>query len=303
MIQAIRKISVILFFAISIGLNACQPPLEPLIRSQTTITESAIILKPTHEEKPSPLQLITKEMPDSTNTPQLSATSSNADTLQEIKRVEFSSPLQGIEISELPLIISNPFVSPTQGQDDGHQGVDFSFYQYRDFSGILHHEIDSVLPGKISAIVKDRPPYGNALIIETELSRLSDVSREKINALNFDSTVHSSSFINCPTDYTAIVNHFDSTESIYVLYAHMEDLPLFEVGDEILPLQKIGRVGNTGMSGNPHLHLETRIGPSHATFPSMAHYDNSVTNEEVENYCLWRVSNIFHLIDPMIFYN
>ena len=41
-----------------------------------------------------------------------------------------------------------------------------------------------------------------------------------------------------------------------------------------------------------------RIGPKTATFQKMAHYDNSVTTEEMENYCYWRVSGYFYPIDP-----
>jgi murein DD-endopeptidase MepM/ murein hydrolase activator NlpD len=58
-------------------------------------------------------------------------------------------------------------------------------------------------------------------------------------------------------------------------------------------------VGNSGLSGNPHLHLEFRIGPANFQFEEMAHYENNATNEEMENYCLWRVSGYFYTIDPM----
>jgi hypothetical protein len=31
----------------------------------------------------------------------------------------------------------------------------------------------------------------------------------------------------------------------------------------------------------------------------MAHYDNTAQIEEMGNYCLWRVSNVFQLVDPL----
>ena len=52
----------------------------------------------------------------------------------------------------------------------------------------------------------------------------------------------------------------------------------FKIGDISPSGNIIGQVGNTGYSGNPHLHLEMRIGPKSATFQNMAHYDNSVTS-------------------------
>ncbi len=30
----------------------------------------------------------------------------------------------------------------------------------------------------------------------------------------------------------------------------------------------------------------------------MAHYDNTATQDEIYNYCLWRVSGFFYQIDP-----
>ena len=66
-----------------------------------------------------------------------------------------------------------------------------------------------------------------------------------------------------------------------------------------LYLEAIGAVGTTGNSVNYHLHLEMRIGPSDAMFSSMAHYMNNATNEEMHNYCVWRVSGVFQMLDPM----
>jgi murein DD-endopeptidase MepM/ murein hydrolase activator NlpD len=63
--------------------------------------------------------------------------------------------------------------------------------------------------------------------------------------------------------------------------------------------QTIGAIGSSGNALNPHLHLEVRAGPSRASFSSMAHYDNSASAEEMANYCAWRVSGIFQLIDPL----
>ncbi len=63
--------------------------------------------------------------------------------------------------------------------------------------------------------------------------------------------------------------------------------------------QTLGAVGSSGNALNPHLHLEVRIGPSGARFSSLAHYLPSASEEEMGNYCLWRVSGYFQVIDPL----
>ena len=87
--------------------------------------------------------------------------------------------------------------------------------------------------------------------------------------------------------------------SHYIFYmVTLLSIKELKIGDMLTSGNIIGQVGNTGYSGNPHLHLEMRIGPKTATFQKMAHYDNSVTTEEMENYCYWRVSGYFYPIDP-----
>jgi hypothetical protein len=95
----------------------------------------------------------------------------------------------------------------------------------------------------------------------------------------------------------------NSERSIYTLYAHMNTTPLVQAGEIVKNGQQIGEVGNTGNSGNPHLHFETRIGPSGAVFSSMGHYATKATPEEMANYCLWRISGNFVLLNPMNLFN
>jgi murein DD-endopeptidase MepM/ murein hydrolase activator NlpD len=87
--------------------------------------------------------------------------------------------------------------------------------------------------------------------------------------------------------------------SIYLLYAHMEAPPVFEPGQDVLCGQAIGTVGMSGNALNPHLHLEVRVAPAGIQLESMAHYDNSATPQEMVNYCRWRVSGLFQLVNPM----
>jgi murein DD-endopeptidase MepM/ murein hydrolase activator NlpD len=233
-----------------------------------------------------------------THKPELSVTLSQA-----IQVFEPISPLEGILPEELKQIVSNPFLMPTEGQDDGHHGTDFSFYSFGKFSSIDNLGVVSIFPGKVSAVISDRPPYGNAVIIETNLKNLSDDYLSLLDSLDLDETIRHKSNLNCP-DYSQEILEFSKTEeSLYVLYAHLKNEPQLELSAQVDQGQVIGNVGNTGMSGNSHLHLEMRIGPTNATFPQMAHYDNSVTTLEMANYCLWRVSNYFKLFDPMRFFD
>jgi len=222
--------------------------------------------------------------------------------LMESTKFEIVSPLESIPTEDLFKIVSNPFLNPSKGQDDGHQGVDFSFYTYKEFSSINNHPINSIFPGKISSVINDRPPYGNAVIIETNLDLILEKYVDLIQNLNLADEIRINSNLNCPEYLTKSKNFSTSEESLYVLYGHLLNKPQFSINDEVIQGHLIGNVGNTGMSGNPHLHLETRIGPAHATFNEMAHYDNSATTEEMTNYCLWRVSNYFKLFDPMLLF-
>ena len=90
-----------------------------------------------------------------------------------------------------------------------------------------------------------------------------------------------------------------SHRSLYILYAHLENEIELQPGDWVTCGQAIGTVGSSGNALNPHLHFETRVGPAAMRFSSMAHYDNSATLEEMSSYCLWRISGLFQMIDPL----
>ena len=88
-------------------------------------------------------------------------------------------------------------------------------------------------------------------------------------------------------------------QSIYILYAHLLETPDVHLGDAVASCQALARVGKSGNTEAPHLHLETRLGPAGATFPSMAGLLAEVSDEERANYKLWRTSGIFVHFDPM----
>jgi murein DD-endopeptidase MepM/ murein hydrolase activator NlpD len=181
------------------------------------------------------------------------------------------SPLADHTWNDLREIVTNPFDPPPPGKDSGHHGVDFAYYRRGNRLSIEGVPVQSVFPGKVAAVIHNRPPYGNMVIVETPGIALAD--------------------------FLGMV----PGESIYLLYAHMKTDPLVNLGQDVICGEKLGEVGNTppGWSSNPHLHLELRIGPSGREFPSMAYYDNSITLEEKSNYELWRTSGTFRMLDPL----
>lgn len=188
---------------------------------------------------------------------------------------------------------------PRPGWDEGHHGVDFAYWSRPGHPSMVGLHILSVLSGRVAAVLPNRQPYGNAVIIETSLSGLPSAWRDVLlPALQSTPapTVTPPS-LHCPAANTSYGN--PAERSLYLLYAHMNEPSALIPGQSVTCGQTIGAVGTTGNSVNAHLHLETRLGPAGATFSSMAHYQNDATDEEMAAYCAWRVSGLFELLNPM----
>lgn len=197
-----------------------------------------------------------------------------------------------------PDLLKGPFETPHPGMDDGHHGDDFAFWSYGDYKTMLGLPIHAVLAGQVAAVIHNREPYGNAVIIETPLQSLPVDWLASIPIPTLAPTIQPAPNLLCPTD---TVNYQTRPgRSLYLLYAHMNKTPAVALGDTVACGQTIGEVGTTGKSVNAHLHLETRVGPSGATFASMSHYDTSSTPAEMAAYCTWRVSGLFQMFDPML---
>jgi murein DD-endopeptidase MepM/ murein hydrolase activator NlpD len=210
---------------------------------------------------------------------------------------QIGSPLEGFGVGDLKELVSQEFKDPPPGEDTGHHGVDFAFWN-RGNKPILGDPILSVFPGKVAmANSQEKPPYGNVLIIETPFTSVpqSLIQSIKIPTQPIGTTINNK--LNCPDLSTDKWN--STSKSLYTLYAHMISAPIVKPGEDIQLGQTVGYVGNSGYSSAPHLHLEMRIGPSGATFSSMGHYDPITTEEDRHNYCNWRVSGVFQMFDPM----
>jgi len=173
-------------------------------------------------------------------------------------------------------IVTNPFDPPPPGKDSGHHGVDFAYYRRGERLSILGVPVQAVMAGRVVITSYNRIPYGNMVIVETAYAEL-------------------------PAELIALLD-ISAGQSLYLLYAHMNEDPWVDLGERVACGQTLGEVGSTpkGWSSDPHLHLEGRVGPSGASFGGMAFYDTGATVEEMDNYRRWRMSGEFAMFDPMI---
>jgi murein DD-endopeptidase MepM/ murein hydrolase activator NlpD len=158
--------------------------------------------------------------------------------------------------------------------------------------------VQAVTDGIVAGVIKDRFPYGNAILIETSFDQLPEswLSAIQMPTPAPQRTGHPS--LTCPAGEAS--PDWDKTQrSLYLLYAHLQESPTIQIGETIKCGQALNRIGNSGNSLNPHLHLEMRVGPAETTFESLAHYTSNASPREMYNYCLWRVSEAFQLLDPM----
>jgi murein DD-endopeptidase MepM/ murein hydrolase activator NlpD len=215
---------------------------------------------PVPTPSPSPVPLST-----STSTPTLTPESEPGFVL--------CSPLNLHPLEELSQIIGDPYRPPPPGREERHHGIDFAYYHWQDRDTMLGEPVQSVLPGNVATMLDNLYPYGNMVIVETPQEYL-------------------------PEDLVELLQ-ISEGESLYLLYAHMNQTPLVTLGEAVRACQPLGEVGMSGNTDIPHLHFETRIGPAGTVFESMRFYSTSATIEEMENYVLWRTSGVYRHFDPM----
>jgi hypothetical protein len=281
-----------LFSACSMGQKPVDKMIEPDFTQSATIDESTYT--PATTNTPTRLPIVA-------HTPTLLLLPANTPLVDS--EIPACSPLENIPLNELENAIVNPFKPPKNLMtDDPHQGVDLAdLHEIGDNGQIAMSglSVNSISNGTVVMVLEDRFPYGNALMIETSLDVLPAELRESLELSIPTSTGVQSSPLTCPE--IDMNDDWDVDEkSIYILYAHIKDSLTFNIEDEIECGQKIGEIGESGNALNPHLHIEVRLGPAGFRFPNMAHYDSSVSMEEMANYCIWRISGMFQLVDPMI---
>ncbi len=275
----------LIFITMLLMLLGCTPLQGSSVRSTDTPTE---VITSTSTALPS-LTAVLTETPSAT--PDIPTPTQQA--------YEVCVPLELETFDSLKLILSKPLDIPAFGADNGHHGVDFSYFQRDDRKSIQGIEIYAILSGKVVTPLEDDIPYGYTIIMETPLSDLPQSLHDTLTSGYLPVPDDPHYRLYCP-DVTPPALTGDL--SVYHLYAHMEVKPEVDTGDYITCGQNIGTVGNTGYSSNPHLHLETRLGPSGAEISNMAHYESSYTLDQLSTYCLWRMSGYFQLFDPFILF-
>lgn len=263
----------LLFVCLAVLLGGCAAPAAP---TPTATAEPTTTPAPSSTPSPTPLP------PTPTPTP-----------------FQICSPLEDVLLEELDdlEIFKNPLITPVPGTDDGHHGVDFAYYRWKGREVMLGLPVYAAISGKVVRILEDKFPYGNAVILETRLDDLPDELQARLAIpAPLDAPIPSTRLV-CPAYPT--ISAESAERSLYTLYAHFDQLPLVNPGDEVACGQQIGVVGTTGYSSQPHLHLEMRVGPAGYPITSMQHYTTLSTPEELAMYCFWRVSGVFQLVDPM----
>lgn len=275
------KPKIILTFLLTLALlSACSPA------KQAAPPAAGVEAVPASDVTPAPLP---------TQAPTITLRPTDPPAAPTTPPLIIHSPLQGLSFTDTQAAVVNPYNPPPAGSDDPHHGVDLAIID----SGIAlaGQPVQAVLPGVVTAVIVDRFPYGNALIIEIPLSVLTPEFLTALSSTPQRSTVQNSALTCVQVSYPWQEN---TEESLYILYAHLLEAPALEPGDSVTGGEAIGSVGSSGNALNPHLHLETRIGPSGASFVSMAHYDPSASSDEMAAYCTWRISSTFSLLDPML---
>jgi len=196
------------------------------------------------------------------------------------------------------MVAGNTFQTPMPGRDSGHPGVDFAFYRHGDRTTMLGLPLKAAMAGRVAAVLPDRLPYGNAVIIEVPLEQVPQSWLPLLKWPTPAPPVTPDARLTCP-DPLALPEWDDSRRSLYLLYGHLNQPSRLKPGERVSCGQVLGEAGTTGASVNPHLHFETRLGPAGAEFASFGHYDTRTTAEERNNYCVWRVSGWFQVVDPL----
>ena len=75
------------------------------------------------------------------------------------------------------------------------------FILFKTGTTINNHDVISIYPGKIAGIIHDRPPYGNAIIIETDINSLDVEIREFLLSQYPDNPLQNNIILQCPKHF------------------------------------------------------------------------------------------------------
>ncbi len=208
-------------FVLFLGLSACQrskslpePVLliatTPVSVQSTSTLNGRTTASSSNSDQPVPASRQPEMFASATTQPGIVI----APELTEVVPAEVCSPLDGIALDELPDIISSSYDPPPAGKEDRHHGVDFSYYRRGEQASIQGTGVQAILPGVVVMALTDSFPYGNVVVIETELSDLPAGFLERVNPVQGD--------------------------SLYTLFAHLDTAPLVQFGQTAFACQRLG---------------------------------------------------------------
>ncbi len=246
-----------------VALSACGSASSPQPASPSASPQALPSLTPTPAALPPTASPTQTPAPQPSETPALPS---------------LCSPLAVQPLERLAEIVTQPFIAPRQlddgtYKDDAHHGLDLGYYT-RDGVNFTGTPVLAATSGRVAALIHNRPPYGDAVLVETPYEQI-------------------------PRHLTQD-DFIPAGQSLYVLYAHLQNLQPLTLGQNVTCGQRLAETGLTGFTGGPHLHFETRWGPPGQSFASMAYYHVETSAEERANYTAWRMSGLFRLFDPML---
>lgn len=217
--------------------------------------------------------------PTATQPPTATATATLTPSATPIPLSGLCSPLADHSFQALLGYVAQPFIAPLGGNwDGGHHGMDFAYYTRNDEGGqggfVEGVPIQSAFDGEVAGS-GFASIYGNYVIVETPFERL-------------------------PAE-TAALFSLQPGQSLYVLYAHMQQLSDYPVDSAVTCGSVIGHVGASGTEYfvvEPHLHFEVRSAPSGERVADMTYYDTQASEQQKAEYERWRNGQMFQLFDP-----
>ncbi len=133
--------------------------------------------------------------------------------------------------------------------------------------------VHAIFPGQVVGVERGRYPYGNAVMLAIRAEELA-APWQRLLGLH-------------------------PGEALYVLYAHLAEPPPFDLGQRVACGTSLGHLGCSGNCGNPHLHIEFRLGPDGATFPDGWTFQSREHTEASDQaYRWWRFEGPFIPLDP-----
>ncbi len=179
-------------------------------------------------------------IPTHSPTPSPTATVTPLPTLTPTPLFTLCSPIEGFQLTDLQMFITQPFDPPTPRLDNGHHGLDIAFFSEGSRPQILGLSIQSILPGRVAAVLNNNGPYGNMIMVETPLENIPLSFQDVIPFPTVAPTVTSDARLLCPPEGEFPTYNTTGKRSLYILYAHMIEPPSLKLAISLANARCLG---------------------------------------------------------------